>query len=287
MTLLLSQVTSKEKSITWTYVSSKSVTTDHFQDEVGPKGTYYEEGKEPQIKVLRGYTYRQLDGDILRAFLTLYPGDINEDILKINAALGDAKLKHTTVGEFLNYLGLIIAARSQNSKGRDLFVTPKKKSLFKQYPEFARVMTRHRFEELKKHCTAICVDEDSVATDPWYKFRAFVKAFNKNRRRTVITSKSLVIDESMSAFRPRTTARGGLPNISFVKRKPKPMGTEFKCAADGRHGLMLFLEIQEGKDAMRRAPFRNEMGAGAACAMRVGLGTVGQDWDRGERVICL
>lgn len=67
----------------------------------------------------------------------------------------------------------------------------------------------------------------------------------------------------MSAFRPRTTARGGLPNISFVKRKPKPMGTELRCAADGRRGLMLFLNIQEGKDSMRRAPFRNEMVAGA------------------------
>ena len=40
------------------------------------------------------------------------------------------------------------------------------------------------------------------------------------------------------------------------------MGTELKCAADGRHGLLLFLEIQEGKDTMRRALFRNEMGGG-------------------------
>ena len=39
---------------------------------------------------------------------------------------------------------------------------------------------------------------------------------------------------------------------------------------------LCFLEIQEGKDAMRRAQFRKEMGAGAACAMRVGLGAVGQ-----------
>jgi len=132
-------------------------------------------------------------------------------------------------------------------------------------------MTRHRFEELKKHCTAICMDDDSAATDPWYKFRRFVKAFNENRRRTVITSKSIVIDESIVCFSP-ADYRSRRP----AKQKPKPMGTEFKCAADGRYGLMLFLEIQEGKEAMRRAPFRNEMGAGAACAMRVGLGAIGQ-----------
>ena len=77
----------------------------------------------------------------------------------------------------------------------------------------------------------------------------------------------------MSAFRPRTTARGGLPNISFVKRKPKPMGTELRCAADGRRGLMLFLKIQEGTDSMRRAPFCNEMVAGALvqCGMVLAL----------------
>ena len=89
----------------------------------------------------------------------------------------------------------------------------------------------------------------------------------------------------MFAFRPRTTARGGLPNISFVKRKPTPMGTELRCAADGRHGLMLFLKIQEGRDSTRRAPFCNEMGAGdrCACAMRVGLGAIGEsEWGEGD-----
>jgi len=39
----------KDKSMTWTYVSPKSVKTDFFGEEVGPKGTCYEEGKEPPI----------------------------------------------------------------------------------------------------------------------------------------------------------------------------------------------------------------------------------------------
>ena len=228
------------------------------------------------MKVLRGFNYRDVDGDLLRAFQVLYPGDIDADILKMNAALVADKFKPTTVGEFFVFLGVFLGARGQNCRGRDLFISPEKKSLFKQYPEFGRIMTRHRFESLKKHCTAVCTDEGAIATDQWYRFRPMVDAFNKNRRRNVIMSKSIVIDESMSAFRPRTTARGGLPNISFVKRKPKPMGTEFKCAADGRHGLMLFLEIQEGKQGMRNARFRNEMGAGAACAMRVALGALGE-----------
>ena len=39
---------------------------------------------------------------------------------------------------------------------------------------------------------------------------------------------------------------------------------------------MLFLEIQEGKQGTRDKRFRNDMGAGAACAMRVALGAIGE-----------
>ena len=49
----------------------------------------------------------------------------------------------------------------------------------------------------------------------------------------------------------RTTATGGLPNISFIKRKPEPLGTEFKNIVDGLTVQILWLEIQEGKDRMK------------------------------------
>ena len=90
-------------------------------------GTYIEKGKEPQIKALRGYTYRDKEGDILSCVLD------TSEIVKINSVLVVGKRKPTTVGEILNCLGLVIAARSQNAKGCDLFYSPKK-FLFKQYP---------------------------------------------------------------------------------------------------------------------------------------------------------
>ena len=40
-----------------------------------------------------------------------------------------------------------------------------------------------------------------------------------------------VLDESMSALVPRTTATGGLPTISYIRRKPEPLGTEFKVSS--------------------------------------------------------
>ena len=49
-------------------------------------------------------------------------------------------------------------------------------------------------------------------------------------------------------FLIRTTKTGDLPNISYVLRKPEPLGTEFKNVVDGMTGNMLWLELQEGKE---------------------------------------
>jgi len=65
----------------------------------------------------------------------------------------------------------------------------------------------------------------------------------------------------------RTTKTGGLPHLSFIARKPEPLGTEFKNLVDGVTGAMLWLEIQEGKERMKKKQFQN-MGSTAACVMR-------------------
>ena len=59
-----------------------------------------------------------------------------------------------------------------------------------------------------------------------------------------------VFDESMSAFVPKTTPTANLPHLSKIDRKPKPIGMEFKCVADGLTGMMLHLEIAWGEKAM-------------------------------------
>ena len=40
----------------------------------------------------------------------------------------------------------------------------------------------------------------------------------------------------------------GLPHKSFVKRKPEPCGIEISNAMCASTGIMLFLEMNEGKD---------------------------------------
>ena len=108
----------------------------------------------------------------------------------------------------------------------------------------------------------------------------------------LLTSHVLVFDESMSAFIPRcvylwilcivytyetnlsilfalirTTKTGNLPNLSYVKRKPEPLGTEFKNIVDGLIGVMLWMEIQEGKVRMSTKEFQS-LGSTCACVLR-------------------
>ena len=66
----------------------------------------------------------------------------------------------------------------------------------------------------------------------------------------------------------RTTKTGGLPNLSFVARKPKPLGTEFKNVVDGMSGVMMWLEIQEGKERMRALEHTQAFGGTTACVLR-------------------
>jgi hypothetical protein len=53
--------------------------------------------------------------------------------------------------------------------------------------------------------------------DPWWQFDPAIS----HRKETIQTPSILVVDESMSAFAPHTSKTGGLPNISFIKRKPE------------------------------------------------------------------
>ena len=48
----------------------------------------------------------------------------------------------------------------------------------------------------------------------------------------------LLLDESMSGWRPKTTQLSGIPNITYEPRKPKPLGTMFRNGVECISGLV-------------------------------------------------
>lgn len=73
--------------------------------------------------------------------------------------------------------------------------------------------------------------------DPWYKIGLLIDGFNSNRKFVVAASVKKVLDEVMSEWKPRSSVTGGLPNLSFILRKPKPLGTELKVIGCSETGL--------------------------------------------------
>jgi len=91
----------------------------------------------------------------------------------------------------------------------------------------------------------------------------------KIEKKQVNASYMKVMDESMSAFCPQTRATGNLPHLSFILHKPESLGTEFKVVACPITGIILFLEIQKGCEAMRQAHYSMECGVMAGCMLRL------------------
>ena len=141
-------------------------------------------------------------------------------------------------------------------------------------------MRKRRFEDISSKFHFAFIDEttnNSSLTnyDPWFTVSKLISDFNKNRFIRVAASTVKLLDESMSAYKPRKDKTGGLPNISYIQRKPEPLGTEFKSVCCGVTGIMLHLEIQRGKGEMdKRSEYFVEFGATSSCAIRCMKATV-------------
>jgi hypothetical protein len=147
------------------------------------------------------------------------------------------KVRPFTEKEFIQGLGIFIGAAEYGVQGINLWKEGDKiggdveewPSMI-PHPEFDKVMKLYRWKEFRHFLPFAFQNLNLKAKDdPWWKFDGAVEAFNNNRYEKVQISLWLIIDETMSAWRPRTTPTGGLPNISFILRKPEPLGKSLCC----------------------------------------------------------
>jgi hypothetical protein len=169
---------------------------------------------------------------------SLWPGNWRDQIGKVNASIElynrekkpNREIKELTDDEWWTFWGIvIIAAKVGNGGVTHLYDT--KVPVIAQLPNvnLADIMPKYRFEHLLKFIHE-GFSGDSPE-DPWNAVLGLVNGFNDNRAQKVAASYTKVVDESMSSWRPTTTALGGLPFLSYILRKPKPLGTEFKTCA--------------------------------------------------------
>ena len=112
----------------------------------------------------------------------------------------------------------------------------------------AKFMTLRRFQEWKACVTHIYAHESQSDDDPWWMISAGLDEQRRNRQRTIAFSIVKVLDEIMSAFAPQATKTGNLPHLSYILRKPEPLGTEFKCALCCTLLVFLYLDLCRRKN---------------------------------------
>ena len=122
------------------------------------------------MDVLKGFVFRGEKGDALRAWFQLYPGEIKEHVAAISAAmkLKDAKAPDLSLGEYVAWHGLFIAATVCVQRGHELWDAPKEPRRFRKHPGFVEYMTRNRFDAIKACLLAACCDPSKAATDKWW-----------------------------------------------------------------------------------------------------------------------
>ena len=199
--------------------------------------------------------------NFLELLIHLWPGDWREQLKQLNVRIrkenkdkerngrlrARAKLmKEISEREFWIFFGLMIVARTFGRDGEIWDSTTRHEG---EVPicDYTKDMTRARFKAIRSVMPWLFADMDKEGTDPWFQITKGIEGFNRNRMEKVWASFTKVVDESISAFRPRTTKHGNLPHLSWVLRKPEPLGTEFKVVADSETGMLLHLELMRGK----------------------------------------
>ena len=204
-------------------------------------------------------------------FLCLFPGigEIQraEDWGGEDAAPGNS--------EIVKFLGIMLAMALDPIRGsrKDHWTTSSDDNdIFhaRNYGERFK-MSRERFEKIVHYLRLDVYDPSKIAItvcsmlslilfinitfrqDPWAPIRSFVEAFKENRHTTVVPGRTICIDELISQWEGKEAKYHplGCPHVTKIPRKPVSCGVEGKCSCCGESGIMLFIELQEGKTARK------------------------------------
>ncbi len=170
---------------------------------------------------------------ICPVFLMMIFKDWRKKVEKMNAAASASKTKCKpfTEKELLTGLAILIGAAEFAKRDSNLFSVKgqiveegdddddKWASLCPE-PHFENFMSFGGWEDFRRFFPYFFADETRKENDVWYQFSAAIDEFNEIRSNLVCGSRWISIDETMYALKPRKTATGGLPNISFIIRKP-------------------------------------------------------------------
>ena len=187
------------------------------------------EKKDPQTVGLTGFDFRRQELsdasrrpnrriNFLKLFFSLWPGNIHHQLLLVNSRIeadnkektrGRGKVLPISLREFCHFLAVMMIARLEGKQGSDLWQGAQNDDEGYRSPiDVSRYMTKYRHTQIRRYFSYFFADERKKSTDPWWPVIGGINAFNHNRNSLFNSSNVRIMDESMSAFRPRTTPKG-------------------------------------------------------------------------------
>ena len=197
-------------------------------------------------------------------FMYMFP-PMMAQIVECTNKYGKAKYtrwRDTNKGELIRFFGLWLTMTTfETDSKRDSF----EKSVIGVIPgpQLRRFMPYNRFSQLSNVIAFADMTVEIPTSDPWYPIRAFVNSLNAHRKNHIVIGWLLCIDETMWKW-----IGLGLPHQSYIPRKPEPLGVELKTVCDVESGIMVFIELQEGKRRMEVMDFTDEWQHTTACTLR-------------------
>ena len=88
----------------------------------------------------------------------------------------------------------------------------------------------------------------------WDIFIPVLESFNE-KRRALFHSVLLMLDESMSAWKPKTSKTGGLPNLTNEPRKPVDLGSQLRNGVECFTGVLAFQDVFMGPEKQRKKKY--------------------------------
>jgi hypothetical protein len=114
-------------------------------------------------------------------------------------------------------------------------------------------MSKHRFEALESAMQYCELDRG----DRWWPIRKLLERFNEHMKLVFVAGKWVTIDESGFWWLGKDGQwhHDGMPHVTKIIRKPRSVMAELKSLCDAISGIMIAVELQEGKDAMKAKEF--------------------------------
>mmetsp|Transcript_24840 Transcript_24840/g.63966 ORF Transcript_24840/g.63966 Transcript_24840/m.63966 type:complete len:187 (-) Transcript_24840:119-679(-) len=129
-----------------------------------------------------GLPYRDGALDLLALWLKLYPGDVVQDLEKLNdyALRTRTTFRPVTKSEWVRFWGLVLAARQFNQKGKALWADHTEADGIREAPNFQKYMPHWRFEQIRA-LVKFSKAAPGAGPDTWQMFTQMVEDFNRNR----------------------------------------------------------------------------------------------------------